>query len=40
MGTSSSVVRRRQLKRRKPLTDEQLLEVAMRDALKWKQRGS
>jgi|694.fasta_scaffold11818_20 hypothetical protein len=40
MGTSARVVRRKQLKKPRRLTDEELLADAMAAALKWKQRGS
>jgi hypothetical protein len=36
LGTSANVVKRKQLKREKHMTDEELLEDAMREALKWK----
>jgi hypothetical protein len=36
---ASSVVKRRQLKSGKQMTDEELLEDAMRQALKWKASG-
>ena len=38
LGTSGYVVRRRDLKPKKPQTDAQLLASAMRSALAWKAR--
>jgi len=38
LGTSGRVVRRKELKPRKPQTDENLLAAAMRDAEKWQEQ--
>lgn len=38
LGTAGRVVRRKDLKPKKELTDEQLLALAAREAEKWQQR--
>jgi hypothetical protein len=38
MGASASVVRRKDLKKKRRLTDQQLLDDAMRQAERWKER--
>lgn len=38
LGYTSSIVKRKQLKKRTELTDEELLADAMREAEKWKAR--
>jgi hypothetical protein len=40
LGTSGYVVRRRDLKPKKPQTDSELLASAMRSALAWKARNN
>ena len=38
LGTSGHIVRRKDLKPKKPLTDEQLLAQALRQAEKWQEK--